>query len=144
MTMTLTQALARHDITVADELLAAIEVPILTGVQRQGDILIAPRPPLGTAERTSMTSVPRSGVAVVRGEATGNTHLLDAVRGEVLWGANPHAGPSDLTYGILHVPEGAVAHLLHTDEHGCNGIGPGTYRLVGKREMAEEIRRVAD
>lgn len=83
-------------------------------------------------------------VSLMRGEATGNTHLLDAVRGEVLWGANPHAGPTDLTYGILHVPDGAVAHLLHTDEHGCNGIGPGTYRLVGKREMAEEIRRVAD
>lgn len=144
MTMTLTEALARHDIPVADELLAAIEVPILTGPQRQGDILCPPRPAVGAAELTTMSAVPREGVAVVRGEATGNTHLLDAVEGNVMWVANPAAGPTDLTLGVLHVPEGAVAHLIHTDEHGCNAIGPGTYRLVGKREMAEEIRRVAD
>jgi hypothetical protein len=45
---------------------------------------------------------------------------------------------------VLDVPEGAVAYLIHTDEHGANGIGPGTYRLTGKREQADEIRRVAD
>lgn len=142
-TMTLSAALARHNITAADDALAEIEVPVLTGAQRQGDVLILPRPPLGAAERSQMIAVPREGVAVVRGEATGNTHLLDAATGVVLWAAsNPR--DADLTLGVLHVEHGAVANLLHTDEHGCNAIGPGTYVLHGKREMADEIRRVAD
>lgn len=141
--MTFSVALARHDITVADELLADIEVPVLSGPQRQGDVLILPRPAAGKAELAGMVPVGRDGVAVVRGEATGNTHLLDAVAGEVQW--SPSAGGVDgLTLGVLIVGADAVAHLLHTDEHGCNGIGPGTYVLVGKREQAEEVRRVAD
>jgi hypothetical protein len=45
---------------------------------------------------------------------------------------------------VLDVAKGATAYLIHTDEHGANGIGPGTYRLTGKREQADEIRRVAD
>lgn len=141
MTMTLTEVLARHDVDVADVLLADIEVPVLTGTQRQGDVLIVPRAAAGNAEMTAMRPVPREGVAVVRGEATGNTHLLDAVEGEVLWSPSTTEG---LTLGVLHVPVGAVAMLIHTDEHGANGIGPGTYRLVGKREQADESRRVQD
>ena len=144
MTMTLTAALARHDITVADDMLADIEVPVLTGPQRQGDVGIFPRSPLGRAELAGFVPIGRDGIAVVRGEAGGNTHLLDAVQGVVLWKANPSAGATDLTLGILHVEDGAIAHLLHTDEHGANGIGPGTYRVTGKREQADEIRRVAD
>lgn len=143
MTMTLTAALARHDISVADELLADIEVPVLTGPQRQGDVLVIPRAKLGAAERTVMVVVPREGIPVVRGEATGNTHLLDAVQGIVLWSPARVSG-AEVTLGVLHVEADSVAHLLHTDEHGCNAIGPGTYTLHGKREQAEEIRRVAD
>jgi len=144
MTMTLRDALARHNIDVADELLAEIEVPVLTGIQRQGDVLVIPRAPLGTAERTTMTPVGADGVPVVRGEATGNTHLLDCVTGTVLWAGVEARSATDLTLGVLHVEPGAVANLLHTDEHGCNAIGPGTYVLHGKREQADEIRRVAD
>jgi hypothetical protein len=141
--MILSEALARHDIQVADELLATIDVPVLCGPQRQGDVLIIPRPKLGKAERATMTVVGREGVPVVRGEATGNTHLLDAVEGTVLW-APATPVPRDVRLGVLHIEPGAVAHLLHTGEHGCNAIGPGTYVLHGKREQADEIRRVAD
>lgn len=144
MTMTLSAALARHNLTAADDLLASIEVPVLTGLQRQGDVLIFPRPKLGKAELDGMIPVPASGVNVVRGEATGNAHILDAVEGVVLWRAHVASQADDLTLGVLSVPEDGIAHLIHTDEHGCNAIGPGTYVLVGKREMADEIRRVAD
>ena len=143
-TMTLTEVLSRHDISVADELLADIEVPVLTGVQRQGDVLIVPRGKLGVAERAAMASIPATGVAVVRGEATGNTHLLDAIDGDCRWSAHESRSTGDLVLGVLEVPEGALAALIHTDEHGCNMIGAGVYVLHGKREMADEIRRVAD
>lgn len=143
MSNTLTNILTRAGVTVPDELIADMEVPVLTGPQRQGDVLVIPRPPLGGAELDSLHPAPAGGVAVVVGEATGNTHLLqpepDTV---VLW--KPDTTGAGVALGTLHVPEGAVAWLIHTDEHGANGIGPGTYRLHGKREMADEIRRVAD
>lgn len=148
-TLTLPEILAKHDVALADETLAELIVPCLTGPQRQGDVMIIPRPPLGSAERKVMAIVDKNmglvgpaGVAVVRGEATGNTHLLHA-EGVVRWSA--HDGqPGDVTLGILEVEEGAAAYLIHTDEHGANGIGPGTYVLHGKREQAAAIRRVAD
>lgn len=136
--------LERLDITPPDAAIADIEVPVLTGPQRQGDIGIFPRPRLGKAELDRMTPVPVEGVTVVRGEATGNTHILLAdVDSTVLWA--PHVGlDGDVTLGVLAVDEGSTAFLVHTDEHGVNAIGPGTYVVHGKREQAAEIRRVAD
>lgn len=136
---TLTEILTRHDIAVADELLADLIVPVISGAQRQGDILILPRSPLSKAERAKCELVPAEGVAVVVGEATGNTHMLDA-EGPVLFDRRT----SGVLIGVLEVPAGSTAYLIHTDEHGANGIAAGTYELRGKREQAEEIRRVAD
>ena len=50
----------------------------------------------------------------------------------------------DLVLAVVSVPDGESAELIHTDEHGCNAMGPGDYVIRGKRELAEEIRRVAD
>lgn len=147
MTATLTYAdtLGKHNIPLPDDLLADVEVPVLTGPQRQGDVGVWPRRRPSSAELDAYQPVPPAGVAVVRGEAAtgGNAHILDAYDGTVLW--RPATGrDSSLSLGVLHVPDGAVAYLTHTEEHGSNGIGPGTYRLTGKREQAEELRRVAD
>jgi hypothetical protein len=140
MTTTYREALDRAGVTVPDETLADLEVPVLTGVQRQGDVLIVPRGPLTGSDAERAAMVPADGVPVVRGEATGNTHLLMTDRGSgVSW--LPATG---LLLGVLTVPDGAVAHLIHTDEHGVNAIGPGIYEMRGKREQAEEVRRVAD
>jgi len=136
---TLTEILERHDIAVADELLADLVVPIISGAQPQGDVLILPRGPLTAAELAACTRVPCEGIAVVVGEATGNTHMLDA-DGTVLFARRT----GGVLLGVVEVDPDAVAYLIHTDEHGANGIGPGTYALHGKREQADEIRRVAD
>lgn len=136
---TLTQILSVHDIAVADELLADLVVPVLAGPQRQGDVLILPRGPLSVAEREACVRVPAEGVAVVVGEATGNTHMLDA-DGPV-WFARRASG---VTIGVVEVPDGSTGYLIHTDEHGANALAPGTYSLHGKREQADVIRRVAD
>ena len=141
--LTLSEVLGRHDIEVADEALAEIEVPVLAGRQRQGDVLIRPRGRFTVAERKRAVPVPAEGVAVVRGEATGNTHMLSAVDGPVLWLAAPVVAGS-LLLGAVEVAEGATGFLVHTDEHGANGLAPGAYELVGKREQADVVRRVAD
>lgn len=136
---TLSEVLAPFNIAAADEALADIEVPVLVGPQRQGDVLIVPCDPLTDVGEL----VPAEGVAVVRGEATGNTHMLSAADGPVFFHRAPERAGS-LLLGTVTVPEGSTAYLIHSDEHGANGIGAGTYRMVGKREQAEEIRRVAD
>lgn len=137
---TFTEVLARHNITVPDATLAELEVPVLTGPQRQGDVFIWPAE--APSSMDGFTAVPREGVAVVFGEATGNTHRLDA-DGPVFWSpARQSAG--SLLLGTVLVPEGSQAYLIHDQEHGANGMGPGAYRLVGKREQADQIRRVAD
>lgn len=131
--------LDRHGIVVPDETIAELAVPVLAGPQRQGDVLIVPRGPLTDAERSQCQPVPSEGVAVVVGEATGNTHLLHG-EGPVLFGRRA----AGLVLGVVEVPEGSTGYLIHTDEHGANGIAPGCYELRGKREQADEIRRVAD
>lgn len=132
---TLTEILARAEVLPADDILAALEVPVLSGPQRQGDVLIVPGEGAAWGDL-----IPPAGVAVVRGEATGNSHVLHA-DGPCAWAPGTDDG---LVLGHLHVPGGAVAWLIHTEEHGANGIGPGGYELRGKRELADEIRRVAD
>ena len=137
---TVSTLFARHDIALPPDLVADIDVPVLAGPQRQGDVGIFPRPPVGAAVLAGFVLVPAGGVRVVAGEATGNAHILHA-DGPVLWSPSVR---DQLRLGVVHVPEGATAWLIHTDEHGANGLAPGTYVLTGKREQADELRRVAD
>lgn len=144
MATTFAEALGKIGVTIPDHLIADAEVPVLTGVQAQGDLIIVPAglDPFD-ASRVELQAVPDKGIQVVTGEATGNTHWLH--RGfesaGVRWGrVTGHA----LVEAVVEVPEGESAELIHTDEHGCNAMGPGLYVIRGKRELAEEIRRVAD
>lgn len=141
-TTTYAEALSRIGITVPAHLEADLAVPVISDVpQRQGDVFVAPvvEAPPGLA----FSPVEARGVQVVFGEATGNTHWLHTDMGSaapVEWAPVRHP----LHLGYLSVPEGSVAMLSHTDEHGCNAFGPGVYRVTGKREQADEIRRVTD
>lgn len=133
---TLTDLSTRHNVDL-NEHLADAEVAVLTGIQRQGDVLVAPaRTGMGTG-----TQVPPEGIAVVRGENGGNTHLLVA-EGEVEWRATA-ARRGSLALGTVTVAVGATAYLAHP-EHGFMGIGAGTYCISRQREQADEIRLVAD
>jgi hypothetical protein len=126
-------ALALIGVSVPAHLAADAEVPVLTGAQAQGDLLVVPVHPTEAPE-LPWQPVPDGGVQVVRGEATGNTHWLH--RGfdspGVRWAEAEDAG---LTIGFLDVPAEQSAQLIHTDEHGANGIGPGFYRINRKREQ---------
>lgn len=138
MTPTYGNILTRHDIDIPAHLEADLEIPVLTGLQVQGDVAVIPRRKGRTA--TPIT-VPAEGVPVVRGEAGGNTHLLVA-DGTVVWSPlAPNARGQIL--GVVDVPDGSTAYLLHP-EHGANAIGPGCYELRRQREQAEEERLVAD
>jgi len=118
----------------------SVDIPVLTGLQFQGDVAVIPSKPSGRPADL----VPQAGIAVVRGENGGNTHLLLAA-GPCYWGASATSGidPSDLDLGTLTVPEGSVAYLAHP-EHAYAGIGVGTYTLRRQREQADVQRFVED
>jgi len=138
---TLAQAIDMHGIDVDEHLDRDATVPIGAGLQRQGDVIVVPTRMARTV-REAKTPVPRTGVAVVRGENGGNTHLLLAADGQVFYDPGaPRAGELDL--GVLAVADGATAYLAHP-EHGYAGIAPGSYVLRRQREQADVIRVVAD
>jgi hypothetical protein len=123
---------------------ADIDVPILTGPQRQGDVAWFPRPPMTPAERSQAVPVPPEGVALVVGEATGNSHTLQSEpAGAILW-APRSPQPGGTLLGICEIPDGAVGWVSHSDEHGHHGIAPDCYEVRGKRTQREEIERVQD
>lgn len=132
-----TTILTRHGITPDNIEHPDLEIPVITGNQRQGDVLIL-------RTHTGRTGNPLgNGVVVVRAETNAsNTHTLV---GDGLWEPNPRAtNPQELVQGWLTVAPGQEAFLIHTEEHSAIGIGEGTYEIRRQREYAGEWRRVAD
>ena len=121
-----------------------LEIPIVSGNQRQGDVLVLKVSRLGGHFTTGYKGEPLGkGVTVVRAETnTANTHTLV---GDGHWEPNARATRDDeLVQGWLTVPTDGEAFLIHTEEHSALGIGPGTYEIRRQREYAGEWRRVAD
>lgn len=125
-------------VEVLDHLDLQVTIPVLTGLQAQGDVAVIPR----RKGKGVTITVPPEGIPVVRGEAGGNTHLLVA-DGPCVWRATTSTDLRNLTLGMVTVPEGSTAFLLHP-EHGGMGMAPGTYEIRRQREQADEIRVVAD
>lgn len=137
-THTMADLIEATGLDVLTELDHQLEIPLVAGKQRQGDVLVVP------AKVQATTPVPPTGTPVVRGENGGNTHEIrfstfveSAVFCDVL-----AATPGSLVVARLSVKEGEAV-LCHP-EHGFNRIGPGDYEIRRQREMAEEIRMVAD
>lgn len=134
---TLEKLIETHGIDVHDHLDRQVTVPIITGFQRQGDVLVMPN----AAVPVATTPVPAAGTAVVRGESGGNTHAIVG-DGPVFCDVRT-ASATDLTLATLTVPPGSVAYLAHP-EHAYSGIGAGSYMLRRQREQADELRMVQD
>jgi hypothetical protein len=138
MTLTIAMAERTTGIEVLDYLDREAEVPVLTGTQRQGDVIVVPhRPGLVAGAKPVDETIP-----VVRGENGGNTHALVA-DGPCTWAARERVSATEPDLGTLTVEEGSTAFLAHP-EHGFLGIGPGQYTL--RRQVEETDRRelVAD
>lgn len=131
---TLQDVMTPHGVEIPAHLAADAEIPVLTGIQRQGDVFVVP---MRKGRVAGLKPIPAEGIAVVRGEAGGNTHLLV---GDGQWAPNT-TDPAD--QGTLTVAKGESAYLIHP-EHGGTGIGPGQYVIRRQREQAELERIVAD
>lgn len=134
--MQLSELINQHGVDVLEHLDRSLDIPVVAGVQRQGDVIVVP------SVAAAKTPVTAAGVPVVRGENGGNTHSVVA-DGNVLCDlvADPSAG--DLRVATLTVKEDSTAYLAHP-EHGYLGVAPGHYEIRRQREQADEIRMVAD
>lgn len=127
---TLAALAADHNLTF-DALTQDAEVPVLTGPQAQGDLIVLPIPAAKPGQ-----PIPATGEVLLVGRG-GNAHTL---YGTGYWTPAPGSRQG---LGCLVVPEGGTAWLLHR-EHGGNGIGPGAYLISRQREQADEARLLAD
>lgn len=133
---TLANLIDTHGVEILDHLDRDMSIPILTGLQRQGDVIVIPDMSAGAT-----TPVLATGTPVVRGENGGNTHAIVG-EGDVRVDTFTPS-PRSLIVAKLSVAEGATAYLAHP-EHGYMGIGAGNYTISRQREQADEIRVVAD
>lgn len=138
MTATLGQLIDRHGVDVLEHLDREANVPVLDGLQFQGDLAVIPAAAHGRHAADNATNVPAAGLAVIEAVGGGHEHRLLAGRtGTALF--TPARGGQDI--GYLEVTE--PAYLAHP-EHGYLGIAPGAYMLRRQREQADEERLVAD
>lgn len=131
--ITLAKLEADFGLTYDEHLDREAEIPTVKDAPApQGDVMI--RPVAGLAPAT--TPVPAEGVAVVRGENGGNTHLLV---GKAFFDSRENG----LVIGVVTVPDGATALMSHP-EHGGFLIAPGSYEIRRQREQKDEIEMVRD
>ena len=102
--------------------------PAVTGMQRQGDLLVIPTSTVKVKPQTGPITPLDGHVTALKGND--NEHILTAT-GNVTWAAAP-TGSADL--GVLTVGPGAVATLSHTGHHGELRINRGEYLL--RRQQA--------
>jgi hypothetical protein len=145
MTVTLASLSQRTGLAVLDHLEQSVRIPVVDGLQAQGDLIVIPLAIVASLvlplSQARWRDVPPEGVELLRGEAGGNPHSLVADPGTCRW--TTHVTDSDrLAIGIFETS--AVAYLLHP-EHGASGCTPGTYVIRRQREReGQRARLVAD
>lgn len=142
MTLTLNDLTSRTGLTVLDHLEMTVTIPIVDGLQAQGDLIVIPWKWVpGVTERSGFRQpVPAHGLELLRGAAGGNPHSLVADPGTCEWTSyvfDVHR----LALGIVHAT--APVYLLHP-EHGATGLAPGQYVIRRQREFDGRARLVAD
>jgi hypothetical protein len=140
---TLTDLIGQSGIDVLAHLARDLEIPVLAGVQAQGDVIVLPlgdrrfENEVRVQEAARWLEVPSAGVEVLRGM---HPHVIVADPAACRWTTDV-LDPSDLALGVLEAA--APVHLLHP-EHGAAGIAPGRYLLRRQREQRQIVRAVSD
>ncbi|MEV5888258.1 hypothetical protein [Nonomuraea fuscirosea] len=145
MTVTLASLTQRTGLAVLDHLEQSVRIPVVDGLQAQGDLIVIPLPLVATSvtliAEERWEPVPAVGVELLRGAAGGNPHTLVADPGTCRWTTHV-ADSQDLAIGVFTAS--APVYLLHP-EHGGSGCAPGTYVVRRQREHeGTRARLVAD
>lgn len=139
MTRTLAEITAAHGFEVLEHLEAEAQIPVLGGLQAQGDLFVIPRQAAGRHAADRTREIPAAGIPVIEAIGGGHEHRLFAGKPGTAWWTPASRNGQDI--GTLECAE--PAYLLHP-EHGATGIAPGAYTLRRQREQADEERLVAD
>lgn len=147
-TLTLADLTGRTGLDVLGHLEREVTVPVIDGLQAQGDLIVVPHADLEEViilRYQQWREVPRTGIEVLRSASGGNPHTLVADPGICRWTTGVR-DPSGLAIGALTTS--GAAYLIHP-EHGGTGIAPGTYVIRRQRERGgrpdrEASRFVAD
>lgn len=140
--LTLAQLTERTGFEVLEHLEGEVAIPVIDGLQAQGDLIVVPLrlvPQVrltGWADRADWAgwrAVPRQGIELLRSAAGGNPHTLMADPGTCRWTTGVY-DPVHLALGVLTTT--ATAYLIHP-EHGATGIAPGTYLVRRQRERLD-------
>jgi hypothetical protein len=136
MTKTLADLTGATGLPVDPHLVQDLVIPVIDGIQAQGDLLVVPHVEVADQVRVHATAtwleVPPDGVELVRGAVGGNVHSLVADPGTAVWTTDV----DDATGLALGVVEAMTpVYLLHR-EHGGTGIAPGRYVVRRQREQA--------
>jgi hypothetical protein len=145
MTVTLASLAQQTGLAVLDHLEQSVRIPVVDGLQAQGDLIVIPLAMLAPSVRPwqdcPWTDVPPEGVELLRGGSGGNPHTLVADRGTCRWTTRV-TDPDGLAIGIFEATE--PVYLLHP-EHGASGCAPGAYVVRRQREReGQRARLVAD
>jgi hypothetical protein len=144
-TLTLADLTARTGLDVLGHLEREVAIPVIDGLQAQGDLLVIPIAVLAAAPHGGVSivhsprwhEVPGAGVEVLRAGTGGNPHTLVANPGTCRWTTGVD-DPEGLALGAFSTT--GVAYLIHP-EHGGSGIAPGTYVIRRQRERSGVTRR---
>ncbi|MBA9004824.1 hypothetical protein [Thermomonospora cellulosilytica] len=140
MTVTLADLTARTGLDVLDHLEREVTVPVIDGLQAQGDLIVIPRalvPEVTVRDTADWRRVPPSGLELLRSASGGNPHTLVADAGTCRW-TTDFWDVERLALGVLQTS--APAYLVHP-EHGGTGIAPGAYVVRRQREGSGPSRR---
>lgn len=143
MTVTLGSLSQQTGLTVLDHLEQSVSIPVVDGLQAQGDLIVIPIDMVAPSVRDvgRWTDVPPEGLELLRGADGGNPHTLVADPDTCRWTTQVQ-DETWLAIGMFQTS--AVAYLLHP-EHGATGCAPGTYVVRRQREMeGARMRLVAD
>jgi hypothetical protein len=135
-TLTLADLTAWTGLYVLDHLEREVTIPVVAGLQAQGDLIVIPAEMLETVTESRYARwqpVPPSGIELLRSAAGGNPHALVADAGTCRWTTQVADLPERLALGIVEAT--AVAYLIHP-EHGGTGLAPGRYVIRRQRERS--------
>lgn len=140
MIMTLSDLTRQSGVQVLDHLEQEVAVPVISGLQAQGDLIVIPhdlvRDAVVLPPEYQWRDVPPEGVDILRSAAGGNSHCLVAEPGTCRWITHIRDG-SGLSLGAITTVR--PAYLIHT-EHGGTGLAPGTYVVRRQQEGTGDVR----
>lgn len=130
--MKLSELLDRTNLDVLDHLERQVTVPVVDGLQAQGDLIVIPLTmvPTVTVHDSYWRSVPRAGVELIRGVAGNNPHTLVADPGVCGWTTYVR---DPFRLAIAAFQNTMPVYLIHP-EHGGTGIAAGTWLVRRQQE----------